>query len=473
MSPLSRGAASMACCLALAASALGCGGLAAGGEGPLIGTGEVTALDELLETLIADVSAQPQEDRRFSRYLLLTPRDRDGFWPGELSETDVQDGGVATDRRTVGKLINSLSLQPGIVLPVPVGLGRILRLDLRDYGWELPLDDADSSEDHWDALAAVAALAVEIQGPRADLLKALTRARIPFLFAQDFLATASDGDLYYSLLGVPDTLLELQRRLNQGVMTEYRAGFSTSGLSTTKRAVSRQAPEAGGLGYWQAFDFDAGRDDAVFSSPLQLEPDGTELIYRLPNGLHGFFLADRAGARVGYSTVGTITDPAQPDRLLRNAASCFACHNGGLIPFRDEVRSRLASGATPDGASDPERTRVLSTYPDPPVMDRLVNEWNTAYESAAEQAGQAPGSPDPITLSYLRFLSGYVTVDVAAGELFVSPVELEAALLTLDPSLAALGDAAGVVDRSAYRTVYRQTLCRLYEDKNNRPAACP
>jgi hypothetical protein len=326
VSLLSRGAASVACCLALAASALGCGGLAVGGEGPLIGTGEVTALDELLETLIADVSAQPQEDRRFSRYLLLTPRDRDGFWPGELSGTDAQDGGVATERRTVGKRINSLSLQPGLVLPVPVSLGRILRLD-------------------------------------------------------------------------------------RGTT----AGSSRSTMPTRPRTTGTRS--RGG----------------------------------------------RAGGR----------DPAQPDQLLRNAASCFACHNGGLIPFRDEVRSRVASGATPDGASDPERTRVLSTYPDPPVMDRLVNEWNTAYESAAEQAGQAPGSPDPITLSDLRFLSGYVTADVAARELFVSPVELEAALLTLDLSLAAFGDAAGVVERSAYRTVYRQSFCRLYEDKKNRPAACP
>jgi hypothetical protein len=135
----------------------------------------------------------------------------------------------------------------------------------------------------------------------------------------------------------------------------YRAGLGSSLLSFNPRVVERWGNPQGS--FWQALDFaQAERGRAIFSNPLASEADATELIFSLPNGLRGYALMDGAGQRVPVSSLpmSVISDPSQQDGVMRNAASCFDCHTGGLIPFRDEVR-RAAAGAGGSGAGAPSR----------------------------------------------------------------------------------------------------------------------
>ena len=57
-------------------------------------------------------------------------------------------------------------------------------------------------------------------------------------------------------------------------------------------------------------------------------PDGTQVIFTLPNGLPAYFMAADTGERVARYTLPTVVDSWEPDGVQRNAASCMGCHDG-------------------------------------------------------------------------------------------------------------------------------------------------
>jgi hypothetical protein len=198
---------------------------------------------------------------------------------------------------------------------------------------------------------------------------------------------------------------ELQARLVRGTLAgvrqrvlergRYRAGFTTSAISPVIRAVERGVDESdSSRGYWQAFDFgNDERGSSVFSDPLAFTPDGTEVIFTLPNGLHALFMADADGQRVTEYPPASVTEHGSREPLY-GGAECFGCHGGGAIAFSDQVRSRyiLEQAEVPPNV----QARILATYPDGAVMNELLAGANEAYVLALEQVGQARGEPDNV-----------------------------------------------------------------------------
>lgn len=453
----------------------------AGAAGGLDAEGE-SLLDAAIQLMVEDVRGVPEGERRFMRYVTvshvrntLDPRDDrvEAESSAGLDAFAARETGREIRRTAVTKLANSVSLAATPRQPQVVGDDRLFqRIDMRHYAWDRPLAlGGGQFADGWEAIVSQALMAVEYRGELAGELAQMTGATIPWLMADDFVAAVASGALYYSLLGLPDRLEALQARLEAGAgvaPTSLRAGFEYSGLSYSPRGLERRGL-AGDDGYWQAFDFASdARGQALFVEPLSFVPDATEVIFTLPNGLNGYFTADASGQRVAESPLsnGSLTDPAQPDGLVRNAASCFGCHNTGIIPFRDAVRDRLME--EPNAA--PERLgTALAAYPEARVLDQLANSDSARYIDALRAAGIPDGLPDRVSQVFLGFGED-VGPQQAADELFVAPALLQRELGGLGRTLAPL--ASGSVGRREFATAYVAALCQLHPQARNRPAAC-
>lgn len=477
----SRGTGRVAAALssALCLSALSaCGGLAAdgpsrGGPEPEAASG-ASLLDMTLTAMAEDLEDIAFDQRRFMRYVTVSHLPVTFDDRSDRAETGASgiEGAREVRRLSVTKLVNSTSTESGISAPIAVGRERLYqRIDLRRYGWQRPARvDGQAYRNGWEAIVAHAGHAVELEGPAAERLKQMSDARVPWLMADDFVATVSSGEVYYTLLQLPPTLNELQADLlatMAGLPIErYRAGMASSGLSFNPRVVERWGNAQGS--FWQALDFaEAGRGQTIFSNPLLSEADATEIIFSLPNGLRGYALTNVAGRRVPVSSLPltVITDPSERDGVMRNAASCFSCHNGGLIPFDDQVRERIPE-LSPE-LMDP----VLTLFPEPIVLDQLIRVDDERYFGALGAAGVPAGIEDPISRVYRGFWEE-IGLRQAAGELFVEPGVLRDEVSRLPDAFAPLGAPSARVTRAAFSGAYREALCRLHAASENRPSGC-
>lgn len=479
----------------LSSSLPGCGGLAAdgparsgselgapgtddvGGAGRDPGLGDASGasqLDLTLRAIARDLQGIAADQRRFMRYVTVSHVTNTFDARGDRAETAASDveGAREVRRLAVAKLVNSVSRQGTIARPLQLGSERLYqRIDLRHYGWDGPLRiEGQQYRDGWEAIVAHALQAVEFAGPAAERAKQLSRARVPWLMADDFIATVATGDVYYELLQLPPGLNALQAELGiasaDGATELQRAAFADSGHSYNPRVVERYSAAPGGV--WQVLDFaDTERGQSIFSDPLSIQADATSLIFTLPNGLWGYAFTDAAGQRTPLSSLpaSVLADPSESDGLMRNAASCFSCHNSGLLPFRDQLRERLPMLPPDDLAS------ALASFPEPGVLDRLAEADDARYHAALAAAGVPAGIEDPISRVYRSF-SDEIGLRQAAGELFVEPGVLERELSRLPSRLGALGSPAASVARSALASAYVEALCILHAASENRPSGC-
>ena len=322
-------------------------------------------------------------------------------------------GDLPLYRAALSKACNSLSWEPEVVPPRAVaakGLpdGLLYAVDLRDYGW----DAAD-----WNAVLRVYPYGLSYgdrPGEAGDELAAsgealeeLTDSPLPVVRGDWFAATAVRPPLYHTLLDLPETDRALEARLGVDVAahladprpeTVARAGFARSGVSAQNRLVERHA--AGFGAYWKSYDFkpDAGRGKLArfplgpldgFTADGSRHPferlafvhDGGEIIFSLPNGLHGYFLTDGAGRRIDAGPIEVVGDVLRTagTPAIVTGVSCFACHKTGLIDPADTLRD----GSGVFGAAEDFLRRL---HPDRDTMRGLVDADRAAYLRSLEHA---------------------------------------------------------------------------------------
>jgi hypothetical protein len=430
-------------------------------------------LADTLEGVWADVQMQPASARPFLRYVSVA-HFRRGTCTAELLESGREP---ERGRMAVSKVVNLTSREPRAVVPEAVGPeGVLLRLDLRDYGWQRPLTLAGRSyDDAWQALVARSPIALELQGGTASALSRELGTRVPLLLASSFVVAASSAELYYAMLRLPGTLAELKREL--GIAPEQdlergpwaRAAFSTSGVSKEPRGVAGyRGLELSGGYFWQTFDYEPStRTEALYLDPLATQADGNEVIFSLPNGLPGYFASDGAGVRLAEPRF--VIDPAQNNGSMRVSSSCGSCHNGGLITFTDTARGFVEDSS--DLFSEAELARVRESFPAPNAMQALLDATSLRMVKAAERAGQPRGTPDPVSRTALDY-EQELTFDRAAAELFLDRRSLIERLPSLPESIAAAA-TSGVLERSVFEAVYLEAACALYGTAESSPVGCP
>ncbi|QDU40819.1 Planctomycete cytochrome C [Maioricimonas rarisocia] len=331
------------------------------------------------------------EAQRFQRYFSIAHLH---------NNESVSDLDLRLYRAALAKAINSMSRRPGIVVPEAIDEQEtIFNVDLRALGWE--------DIDLWDDVVKEYPYGLKPQDPDArkhyDQIASIYGEvffdGIPYLRADWFIVKATRPPLYHKLTDIPDTLKELQDRLgvnassNFAIGTSLRAGVFESGVSAQNRLVEYHPSNIGA--FWLSYDFkkDSGRSNlARFPlgpkfegnqfSQFAFEHDGGEIIFELPNGLHGYMLIDNEGNRIDAGPVEIVFDATNTSGspLIVNGISCMNCHKYGTIDLADDIREGHAL------FNNDARNKVLQLYPQRSEMDRIVEEVRSDYLSSLRRA---------------------------------------------------------------------------------------
>ena len=363
---------------------------------------------EMLNTIETHLMSLPSFDRAFARYFTMTHL----YNAGETAQ--VLEG----YRNGLSKLVNSLSWGIEVINPQPIDPQQtIFYIDLRHYEWDV--------NDGWTQIEGVYPYHIAFDAPTETALREqLGRLQtemscdVPSIYIDWFLATASLPPLYHDLLSLPLTDRELETRLEVDVVRNLlnapgvrvrRAGFNDSGVSNNNRVVERHTSRYGA--YWKSYDF-AGSvgTQNIFTHPLAFTHDGGEVVFNLPNGLQGYYLANASGFRLDEAPINIVSNPAASDPTVRNGLSCMGCHTEGMKIFEDEVRPVIESNTNP--AYD--KAQALRLYVEQSKMDTLLGEDMERYRVALTKTGGAVDDIEPISRFHEVF-QGPVDVAYAAA----------------------------------------------------------
>jgi mono/diheme cytochrome c family protein len=358
----------------------------------------------VIGSILGDLESLPPKQRKFTRY----------FTVSHLLNAGKAEKEIATTKLALGKLLNSLSWHPRLAVPVPIGPG-VYRADLRHYKW-----NASS----WERLVREYPYR---SGPDAEQKKIAlwTETDLPAIRADWFIATASRPPLYHDLLQLPSTDRALERLLQVEVMQNLqdecavRAGFNDSGVSKNNRIIERHDAVYGA--YWRSYDFsDNKARQSIFEHPLgptsgttSFKQAGGEMIFHLPNGLHGYLIVDGQGRRLDKAPVEIVSDPQRPDQRVETGLSCMSCHARGVLPRADQVRGHALKNKQAFDAS--VFNTVLALYPPKEALQKLIDEDNVRYGHAVDKLGLALDIEDPVNVVARRF-EAPLDVNLASAE---------------------------------------------------------
>ena len=359
--------------------------------------GDFISPGEMLNTIETHLMSLASFDRAFARYFTMTHLYNAGETAGVLEGY----------RNGLSKLVNSLSWGIEVINPQPIDPQQtIFYIDLRHYEWDV--------NDGWTQIEGVYPYHIAFDAPTETALREqLGRLQtemscdVPSIYIDWFLATASLPPLYHDLLSLPLTDRELETRLEVDVVRNLlnapgvrvrRAGFNDSGVSNNNRVVERHTSRYGA--YWKSYDF-AGSvgTQNIFTHPLAFTHDGGEVVFNLPNGLQGYYLANASGFRLDEAPINIVSNPAASDPTVRNGLSCMGCHTEGMKIFEDEVRPVIESNTNP--AYD--KAQALRLYVEQSKMDTLLGEDMERYRVALTKTGGAVDDIEPISRFHEAF----------------------------------------------------------------------
>lgn len=372
--------------------------------------------ETILKAMNDDLFGLSDVERPRMRYFTLT----------HLYNVGDTDEELEIYRQALAKLVNSLSSEPTIVVPVAVDEARtIFRVDITDLGW----DDAK-----WTLIEGADPYFVEFDTPIMASLQRETKTKVPFVRADWFAYTASKPPLYYDILELPETQEELEKKLgvdtarNRTNLRVARAGFQQSGVSRNNRLIERHSLNTGA--YWESFDFSGNKDkQSFFLNPLgptgayeafsdiAFHHDGGEIIFSLPNGLQAYYLATSDGKRLTTGPTTIVQDPSRRDQAVTNGISCMSCHSKGVQFKDDQVRDYSLSHSA---FSKDAREIIEEIYPPKEEMKALMQTDFDRFKNAIVQAGVDPdltlSGEEIVSSLFLRFERD-LTMSQAAAEL--------------------------------------------------------
>ena len=419
--------------------------------------GSFISSTEILNTIETHLMSLAPFDRAFARYFSMTHLYNTGESAQILQEY----------RNGLSKLINSLSWGLEVTNPQSINpQGTIFYIDLRHYEWD--------RNDGWTQIEGAYPYHIPFDAPTETALREqLGRLQtemncdVPSIHIDWFLATASLPPLYHDLLSLPLTDRELETQLDVDVVRNLlnapgvrvrRAGFNNSGVSNNNRVVERHTSRYGA--YWKSYDF-AGSvgTQNIFTHPLSFTHDGGEVIFNLPNGLQGYYLANASGLRLDEAPINIVSNPAASDPTVRNGLSCMGCHTEGMKTFEDEVRPVIESNANPTY----NKAQALRLYVEQSEMDALLGEDMERYKEALEKTGGVFDGIEPISRFHEAFEGPLDAAHAAAvvgleTEVFLEQIRENVGLQNL--GLLVL-DSNGSMKRDTWTSSFRDIVFAL------------
>ncbi|MCM2370023.1 c-type cytochrome domain-containing protein [Aporhodopirellula aestuarii] len=385
---------------------------------------QLVGVDYVLKQILAHQRTLPVEKRVRMRYFSCNHLIAGGATREQL---DLQ-------RKALAKAANHLSYQTRIA-PLTIVDGEtatVFAYDLRDLGWHVqPYRDATNAANRaeynlfdlvlleypysigYEASETYDRLAMEYMHP-AGMVRP-----IPYVRVDWFCSTALQPALYNDLMQLPRHLDQLEKQLGVDSRANIRDGIAqrgavaVSGVSHNNRAMERHPSNHGS--YWKSIDYASskGRDN-LFADPINLHGAGGEMIFSLPNGLQGYYLATGDGLRLDAAPTTIVTDKFSEDKNVRNGLSCIRCHDRGMKPFRDDVR---VSVIDLPGSYGFDKRKVAELYPPKEVMDELLEEDRIRFLTAMKKVNGDDSDNEALTPVARRFLDAPIAYHTAVGEL--------------------------------------------------------
>ncbi len=395
-------------------------------------------LVQLLTTIRDHLRNAPRDQRQYLRYFTLH---------NLYNHPGIQNNDLIMYRFALSKALNSLSWKNRIVEPKALDPAQTLYVvDLRDLDWD--------RGEQWNEIMSAYPYGLKYGNHPDPELQRLdddideeAHCSLPLIRADWFVAIATKPPLYHSLLGLPKYAGELEKKLEVNIAANFndpkperisRAAYPKSGISGQNRMVERNEAKYGS--YWKSYDFKPESARAKLTryplGPLNLFPvgkhpysrqafvhDGGEIVFNLPNGLQGYFLINGKDERIDEGPIAVVSDSLKTSGTpaIVTGLSCIACHAQGMKPFQDTIR--LGNGVF----GDAER-KVLSLYPEIPVMDKLLAEDTDRFMSALlKTAGPflPPGTdlkiyPEPVGEVARWYRLVYLDLETVAHELDIA-----------------------------------------------------
>jgi serine/threonine-protein kinase len=382
----------------------------------------------VLQSILNDVRQLPAEQRRFVRYFSLVHVLNAGTTKEELDQY----------RDALAKAVNHLSWKAELVRPYAVEPTRtVFRVDIRDLGWDrrpyrkvVDGKPGDASPINlWDLVLLEYPYGLIYE--RTDAYSALFRdylvpaaqvRPVAYVRADWFVSVATQPPLYHDLLLLPQDLAGLEKFLAVDADKEVkefkavRGGMVNSDVSRNNRAVERHETRFGA--YWKSADFKTSTgEESLLADPINLHPTGGEMIFNLPNGLQGYYIANAKGLRLNEAPTEIVTDKLANDKVVRNGLSCIRCHDGGMKDVHDVVRTTVA-GLRNTAKFD--RRQVLQLYAPQDRLDKLLEGDRDRFQGAMKQVLGKDPAGDPLTPVSQHFLQERLTLANASAELGLS-----------------------------------------------------
>ncbi|HTV20193.1 MAG TPA: hypothetical protein VMG12_16025 [Polyangiaceae bacterium] len=419
-------------------------------------TSRLQSWDELLTMIAQDINRLDAADAPLMRYLSI----------GNHALNAACGESPTRERHAMNRLLNSLSSETTVEQATQVDDdGTLYRINLRDYGWNRPITVGGRDFiDAWEALVANNPLALQFVGDEANDIAARMGASVPVMFVDSLIAVGTRPDVYAAVLGVPNDYSVLLAELGidrTQPTSPFRAGF----ISRTEIVASHWDTRVRTGYVWEIAD--VGRDDgALFADPL-LDPAGERaVIYTLPNGFQAFAYMANDGGWLDDSS--TFID-ASANNFRATAPLSMLREHSPMVNVREEVLSSVR--ANPDRYTPEVLGEIYREYIEPGALAELLQrESDTFVTNAIVASGGSATEPEPITATFDAY-DRDVTLEVAAGDLMVSPQELRDNLYLLDPAIQVLD--AGRLDRGDFEFFYRDSMCTLAVINDNAPADCP
>jgi mono/diheme cytochrome c family protein len=304
-------------------------------------------------------------------------------------------------RAALTKALNQLSTGPTLVKLTPIDAEKtIFRIKLSELGWgaspfgrkdvnlydllliEYPLAPAPPrAPAERPERPTVAQLVTEEYLATVSLLRP-----IPYVRGDWLAGVATQSPLYEDLLRLPPTLGGLEKRLGAGT-DAARAGLAKSHVLNCDRIVERRPADKRFL--WRTYDLAGKTGVPALVEDAKTTDGGGEVIFRLPNGLPGYFVAEARGMRREEIAEATLQAPWNKEGA-RNGLSCMVCHAEGLKSVRDEAR--------PGGLKGAEKL-----YPDAAKFAALLDRDNEDFVKALAEVRQGASEPEPLGPALARF----------------------------------------------------------------------
>jgi hypothetical protein len=433
----------------------------------------VTGVDYVLKQILAHQRSLSVSQKPFVRYFSCNHLLTRGATRDELN----------LQRDSLAKSINHLTYEPQPVMIEPIDgeTASVFAVDIRKLGWHRDVLQATSNQGNLkSSLNAFDLLLLEYpyaiayddsetyEKLRTEFMRPAGMIReIAYLRIDWFCSVAPQPALYHDLMRMPSNVTELEREIiGVDVVAELkhknvnRGAVVLSGVSRNNRAAERYTSPHGA--YWKSIDYATSKgNENIFRDPINLHGVGGEMIFNLPNGLQGYYLADSTGNRINAGPTEIVTDKFAEDKIVRNALSCIRCHDQGMKAFKDVVRPAVEMLPGNLGFS---RRDVLELYPKQDELSELLRADGERFLSALEKVLGHPQKVEPLAPVTRRFLEDPLTLTTASGELgLAKPGDLAAVFRSRQ--FAALGlvplASHGAVRRDAWEDYFDQIVREL------------